>query len=127
MSVTTTYVVTVADSFGCPASDSVTIHLFCDNNQLFLPNCFTPNGDGKDDVFYPRGKGVSIVKSFRIYNRWGELLFERDNINVNDASNAWDGSYNGGTPRPDVYVYVVDALCENGQPISVKGDVTIIR
>ena len=127
MSVTTTYVVNVATDFGCRASDSVTIHLFCDNSQIFIPNSFTPNGDGENDVFYPRGTGVTTIKSFRIYNRWGQLLFERDNIQINDASNAWDGSFGGTTPRPDVYVYIVDAICETGQPIFIKGDVTIIR
>ncbi len=127
MSVTTRYKVTVTSDFGCLNSDTVTIHIICDKSQLFIPNSFTPNGDGENDVFYPRGIGVSTIKSFRIYNRWGQLLFERSGININDESNAWDGSYNGGTPRPDVYVWVVDAICETGEPISLKGDVTIIR
>ena len=92
-----------------------------------MPTVFTPNGDGENDVFYPRGTGITIIKSFRIYNRWGELLFERANINVNDASNAWDGSYQGGAPKADVFVYVIDAVCSTGQPVMIKGDVTIIR
>ncbi|MCW3122060.1 MAG: hypothetical protein JWQ38_1552, partial [Flavipsychrobacter sp.] len=127
MSLTTTYTINVASDFGCKASDTVTIHIYCDNSQLFLPNTFTPNGDGQNDLFYPRGIGVSIVKSFRIYNRWGQLLFERSNIKLNDVSNAWDGSYGGVAPRPDVYVYVLDALCATGEPLNIKGDVTIIR
>jgi gliding motility-associated-like protein len=127
MLVTTTYVVAVSTNFGCLASDSVTIHLFCDKSQIFVPNVFTPNGDGQNDVFYPRGKGISDIKSFRIYNRWGQLLFERSNIKINDASNAWDGTYLGSMPRPDVYVYVIDAICETGAPINIKGDVTIIK
>jgi len=127
MSVTTTYTIQVSSIFGCTSSDSVTIHLYCDNNQIFVPNAFTPNGDGQDDVFYPRGKGVSIIKSFRIYNRWGQMLFERTDIQLNDASNAWDGSYNGGGPRADVYVYIIDAICDTGEPLNLKGDVTIIR
>jgi len=127
MSVTTTYNVQVASYFGCTSSDTVTIHVYCDNSQIFIPNSFTPNGDGQDDVFYPRGRGVRIIKSFRIYNRWGQMIFERSNIELNDVSNAWDGSYNGNTPKPDVYVYILDALCETGEPLNLKGDVTIIR
>jgi gliding motility-associated-like protein len=127
MSVTTTYAVTVYTNFGCLASDTVTIHLYCDKSQIFVPNTFTPNGDGENDVFYPRGKGISVIKSFRIYNRWGQLLFERVGININDASNAWDGTYLGNAPRPDVYVWVIDAFCETGAPIFIKGDVTIIK
>ncbi len=126
-SVNTTYTVTVTTKHGCTATDTVRILLYCDNSQLFIPNSFTPNNDGKNDVFYPRGTGVSVVKSFRIYNRWGNLLFERANIQLNDESNAWDGSFNGSAPKPDVYVWVIDAICETGAPLFLKGDVTIIR
>jgi len=127
MSVATTYTVTASTNWGCKASDTVRIHILCDKSQLFIPNSFTPNHDGQNDKFYPRGVGIRIIKSFRIYNRWGQLLFERTNIALNDESNAWDGSYMGDIPHPDVYVYVIDAVCETGAPINVKGDVTIIR
>jgi len=127
MAATTTYTVTVTSVHACRAVDTVTIHLFCDKGQVFIPNSFTPNGDGQNDVFYPRGTGISNIKSFRIYNRWGELLFERENIPINDEKNAWDGSYKGSSPKPDVYVYIVDAICDTGEPINFKGDVTIIR
>lgn len=125
--VTTAYVITVTSEFGCPNSDTVAIHLYCDKSQIFVPNTFTPNGDGQNDVFYPRGRGISMVKSFRIYNRWGQLLFERSNIQLNDATNAWDGSFQGDLPRPDVYVYALEAVCDAGDEVNLKGDVTIIR
>jgi gliding motility-associated-like protein len=125
--ITTTYAINVTTTHGCIATDSVTIHVYCDKGQVFIPNTFTPNGDGEDDVFYPRGRGIGIIKSFRIYNRWGQLLFERHDIAINDKANAWDGTYMGATPRPDVYVWVVDAVCDSGEPINLKGDVTIIR
>ena len=124
---TTTYYINVRSLFGCTASDSVLIKVICDASQIFIPNSFTPNNDGVNDVFYPRGTGISQVKSFRIYNRWGELLFEKDNFDINDVNAAWNGSYMGGTPRPDVYVYVFEGICSNGEPIMIKGDVTIIK
>ena len=124
---TQSYTITVASSFGCKAWDTVTIYLYCEASQVFIPNTFTPNADGENDVFYPRGGGVNTIKTFRIYNRWGELIFERTNIPLNDVSNAWDGSFNGAPPRPDVYVYLIDATCDTGEPIFIKGDVTIIR
>ena len=127
MSVSTTFTVDVSSIHNCWASDSVTIHLYCSTSQVFMPNSFTPNADGQNDVFYPRGTGISTIKSFRIYNRWGELLFEKTNIDINDEANAWDGTFGGATPRPDVYVYVVDAICETGESVFIKGDVTIIR
>ena len=109
--------------------DTFIVSSSCDcGTSLFVPNAFTPNGDGQDDVFYPRsGGGIALIKSFRVYNRWGELLFERSNIMPNDASNAWNGTYQGDKPLPDVYVWVVDALCDNGKTINKKGSITVIR
>lgn len=127
MDVTTSYKVDVLSNQGCPASDSVTIFLYCDNSQIFIPNSFTPNGDGQNDIFYPRGKGVKNIKTFRIYNRWGELVFQHDDIEANDPTVGWDGSYKGDVPRPDVYVYLLEADCSTGEPIKIKGDITIIR
>lgn len=95
--------------------------------MVFIPNSFTPNGDGKNDVFYPRGQGLKVIKTFRIYNRWGELLFEKDNFNLNDEQYGWDGSYKGDIPKPDVYVYLIEAVCYTGDDVFIKGDVTIIR
>lgn len=125
--ITTTYVVRVTSSFGCKNSDSVRVMVFCDQSQMFIPNAFTPNGDGQNDVFYPRGVGVSAVKNFSIYNRWGQLLYQKSNIQLNDPSVAWDGSYQGSAPKPDVYVYVLEATCLTGEDINIKGDVTILR
>lgn len=125
--VDTRFVVTVYSKFGCKASDTVDLYLYCNGRQVFHPNVFTPNGDGQNDVFYPRGSGINIVKSFRIYNRWGELLHERNDFQINDINSAWDGMYQGEKCRPDVYVYVTEAVCSTGKPILVKGDVTLIR
>lgn len=124
---TTTYVVTATSDFGCKAFDDITIYMYCDNKQIFIPTAFTPNGDGENDLFYPRGKGVEEVKAFRIYNRWGQLLFERTGIKLNDEGNAWDGTLNGAPARPDVYVYLLEATCDTGEPLFLKGDVTIIK
>jgi len=125
--ITTTYTVKGYSDFGCFDSAKVTVHVVCDKSQVFIPNSFTPNGDGMNDIFYPRGAGIKTVKSFQIYNRWGEMLFEKDNFNINDALSGWDGRYKGAEPKPDVYVYIIVAQCESGEEITWKGDVTIIR
>jgi len=119
-------------SFDSCVSSSYDTFIFDRNcvcgKTLFLPNSFTPNGDGENDVFYPRSSNdIALIQSFQVYNRWGELLFERINIMPNDVQNAWDGSYSGDKPRPDVYVWVVGAQCDNGSIIRRKGSVTIIR
>jgi len=124
---TTEYTVTVYTDFGCVDSDKVTVKVLCDESQLFIPNTFTPNGDGQNDVFYPRGTGLEKVRSFRVYNRWGEVVFERTGMPLNDAAYAWDGTYKGNVLPPDVFIYVVEAACESGEIMTIKGDVTLIR
>jgi gliding motility-associated-like protein len=125
--VTTQYLVEVTSDFGCTAKDDIVINLYCTNTQIFVPNSFTPNNDGHNDIFYPRGKGVKVVKVFRVYNRWGELLHEKLNCDLNDPSAGWDGWWLGDEPRPDVYVYYIEAICNSDEPIFLKGDVSILR
>ncbi|HTN45157.1 MAG TPA: PKD domain-containing protein [Flavipsychrobacter sp.] len=124
---TTNYVVTVTSKYGCVAKDMVTIHVLCDQSQLFIPNTFSPNGDGENDVFYPRGKGLSSITAFRVYNRWGEMVFERKNIQLNDEGSAWNGTYKGVQLDPDVFVYVVEGICASGENMTWKGDINLVR
>lgn len=124
---TTRYVVTAYSDYGCIDSAFVTVKVACDEKQLFLPNTVTPNGDGQNDVFYPRGAGIEKIVSFKIFNRWGEVVFERSNFAPNDKSFAWDGTYNGTVLPPDTYVYFVQAYCDGDELLKVKGDITIIR
>ena len=121
--------VTGLDSCHVAAIDTFYVSSTCDcSNSLFVPNTFTPNGDGENDVFYPRcGSEIDQITSFRIYNRWGELIFEKQNVVPNDISSAWDGSYKDKLPLPEVFVYVTDAICKNGAKINKKGSVTIVR
>lgn len=124
---TTAYVVIASNVYKCTDSDTVVVRIICDQSQVFVPNTFTPNGDGQNDRFYPHGNGIDRVKSFRVYNRWGQLVFEKANFQVNDRSAGWDGMFNGQQAGADVYVYVMEAVCENGEPINWKGDVALIR
>ena len=126
---TGTYWVKGFDTCSGSAVDTFRITAGCDCiNSVFVPNAFTPNGDGQDDVFYPRcGASVKKIKTFNIYNRWGELLFAREDLDPNDERNSWDGTFNGNQPLPDVYVWVVEAVCTNGNHINKKGSITVIR
>jgi gliding motility-associated-like protein len=124
---TTTYKVTASNEYGCSADDDLTIFVTCDNSQIFVPNTFTPNGDGNNDRFYPQGKGVSTIQRFRIYNRWGQLVYDVQNIQTNQELQGWDGTYKNEALKPDVYVYIIDATCYSGAPMQIKGDVSLIR
>jgi gliding motility-associated-like protein len=123
----TTYVITASTEFNCQAVDSVRVTVLCDNSQVFIPNTFTPEGNGVNDVFYPRGRGLRIINHFRIYDRWGEIVFERSNMAVDDKQQGWDGKKNGRALSPDIYVYTVDAICDTGEPIKWQGDVMLLR
>jgi gliding motility-associated-like protein len=125
--VTTTYYVTAYTERNCTSTDSVRVKVLCDGSQLFIPNTFTPNGDGQNDFFFARAQGIDHINSFRVYSRWGELLFDRSNMAVNDERAGWNGTYNGRILNPDVYVYVIEASCDTGEPLKMKGDITLIR
>jgi gliding motility-associated-like protein len=122
-----TYIARVTNILGCAATDTINIRDVCDDHSFFFANVFTPNGDGANDRFYPQGVGSFPVTHFMIYDRWGEVVFSASNIAANDASAGWDGTYKGQMIKPDVYVYVMDALCENGQKVVIRGDVTLVR
>jgi gliding motility-associated-like protein len=123
----TCYTTTATNNYGCSASDTICIRVFCEGTQVYIPNLFTPDNDGHNDRLIVRGKGIVQVKSFRIFNRWGQVVFERSNFAPNDASFGWDGTIKGIAAPPDVYVYTCDVLCENGTPYTYKGNVAIIK
>lgn len=117
----------VASTPYCKASDDITIRVACDEALFFIPNTFTPNNDGANDRFYPIASGVSKVDLFRVYNRWGEKLFEARNFEPNKPELGWDGIYKGQPLTPDVYVYYLESKCANGEKIFLKGDISLIR
>ena len=124
---TTKYTINVTDVNDCPASADIEVVVVCNEKNYFLPNTFSPNNDGNNDVFYPRGSGLTRIHSLRIFNRWGELVFERKDFPANDPSMGWDGTHRGKKANPDVYVYTVEWVCENSTIIPSRGNVALIR
>lgn len=123
--VDTFYTVTAVTEYGCKATDRLRIRVIedCAGKMVYVPNTFTPNGDGQNDVLKVFGPGVASVKEIRIFNRWGQLVFE-----TNDPSNiGWDGTYKGQELNPGVFVYYMDVLCINGERTIKKGDITLLR
>ncbi len=94
-----------------------------DCSKLALPNAFSPNGDGRSDLFILQGweKCVSSF-SFLIFNRWGEKVFETDNV-----AKGWDGTYKGKSLDPAVFVYYINAKTLAGETINKKGNISLIR
>jgi gliding motility-associated-like protein len=117
---TITYAVTIVDSNGCTASDEVTVTVDY-NIVIFVPNIFSPNGDGNNDVLYVRGVGVQTLNFF-IYDRWGEKVFETETLDT-----GWDGTFRGKAMNNSVFVYYLQATFVDGSEVEQKGDITLIR
>lgn len=122
-----TYNVRVTNIYGCDATDEMNIRVFCTDGQVFIPNAFTPDGDGVNDILMVRGTGIARVKTFRIFNRWGEVVFERSNFLPNNPAYGWNGKVRGKDAPPDVFVYTTEVICDNGTPYTYKGNVSIIK
>jgi gliding motility-associated-like protein len=123
----TEYTVEVKNAGGCLARDKVNVFVVCNGGNLFVPNTFSPNRDGMNDLFYPRGSGLFKIKTFKIFNRWGELMFEKNSFNANDPAFGWDGTFKGRELNVDVFVYVVEVICDNNAVIQYKGNVALVR
>lgn len=117
------YVLTGTSSSGCAGSDTVVIDVVL-YPHMWLPNAFSPNGDGLNDVLRPNLVGYSLIKTFEVYNRWGELVYRADN----DNDFGWDGTYKGKAADIGVYYYRVTYIDPFSNEIKdQKGDVTLIR
>ncbi len=123
----TKYDVTFVDENGCSNKGGVQVVVLCKGITLFLPNTFSPNGDGVNDVFYPRGQGLDRIKFLRIFNRWGEVVFEQKDFVANNALYGWNGKYKGSKVHPDVYVYQLEIFCGNSEVMKFSGNVALIQ
>lgn len=122
------YMVTVEDSSGCTASDEVLISVI-EQRKAYIPNAFTPNGDGINDIFVPfGGEGVVGIARFEVYNRWGQMVHSASNFAAGDPAFGWDGYLVGSTEAPSaVYVFVVEYEFLDGKTSLYTGDVTLVR
>jgi len=122
-----TYTITVTNANGCTASDTVRIKLSCSENAVHIPNAFTPNQGGNNDLFYPVGRGVKIVRYFQVYSRWGQLMFSKKDFQAGDPAFGWDGTLNGTNQPAGTYVFMVGIECFTGENFMLKGTVELLR
>ena len=103
---------------------------FDDCAPLYIPNSFSPNDDGINDifsVFFAASGEVERVVAFQIYNRWGALVFEQNNFTPINGSIGWDGAFKGKPVDPGIYVYAVVVAFTDGRTLSKSGDITLLR
>ncbi len=117
-----TYYLTVTDdSTGCIAKDTVVVKVNC--GEIYVPNAFAPNSASTEtNRFGIINNDIVKLNYFRIYDRWGELVFETNKLNQ-----SWDGTYNGQPSPVGVYVWIADAFCQSGKRISKQGNVSLLR
>ena len=120
-----TYKLTVTDKMGCYGTDSVNITVDPNAlpNELFFPNAFSPNQDGLNEVFPYTFEIPQPEYSVKIFNRWGEKLFDSQL----DNSQHWDGMYKGGKLRPEAYVYLIEYRGCDGHYRRASGTVTLLK
>ena len=116
------YIVRVSNNFGCFDTDSIRVHVYKVKPDLFVPNAFTPNGDGNNDIFKPIPIGMKSVDVFRVYNRWGQLLYSGTG-----NGSGWDGTFAGKGQETATYVWYAEGVDYLNNKIKRKGSVVLIR
>jgi gliding motility-associated-like protein len=116
------YKVLVFNEAGCADSAYINVKVFATKPMIFVPNAFTPNGDGKNDKVRPIAAGMLRIEFFNVYNRWGQLVFS-----TQIDGHGWDGNISGQKQDTGVFVWAVKAVDYNGKPYFQKGTVTLIR
>lgn len=125
--ITTSYAIEVINDDGCRDEDEVTITVN-KNEDIFVPNIFSPNGDGSnDEVIVYAGSYVRIIREFNIYDRWGNNVFSATDFTPNNPSSAWDGNFHGKLMNPGVYAYRLVAEFYDNRQVVRFGDITLIR
>jgi len=121
------FAVTVIDTNNCRATDRVTIFVN-KKRDVYIPNVFSPNNDGQNDIFFINADNAVVnIKSFAIYNRWGEPMYEYYNFPPNDPMFGWDGTHRGELMNAGVYVYMAEIEFVDGEVLLYKGDVLLMR
>lgn len=118
------YVVNVVDEAGCTSLDSVFLRVYTDclGSDFQIGKAFTPNGDGNNDLFEFRSETIQNLELFRVWNRWGEMVFE-----TSEGGQFWDGTQRGQPLNPGVFAYTIQGVCINGENFLRTGDITLIR
>lgn len=121
------YTLFVSSEDDCPATDSITITVN-KFRQFFAPNAFSPNFDGYNDYFtLYGGPEVELIKKLTVFNRWGAVVFEGNDLDSSVDTQGWDGTFNGKTVNPDVYVWIAEIQFLDGEVISYSGDLTVTK
>lgn len=116
------YILKASNEAGCYDTDTLNVTVYKLDPGLYVPNVFTPNGDGTNDIFRPIALGIKSLTYFKIYNRLGQLVFF-----TNQQNAGWDGNYKGRPADPDVFVWVLEGIDYLNHKIYKRGSVMLVR
>lgn len=123
---TITYKAIATDDRGCQASDEITV-IVITSRTVLVPTAFTPNGDGQNDLLLVHGHEGTTIRSMRVFDRWGETVFEAGGFSINDPIIGWDGRFRGAELNPGVYIWVLEVEFPDGFRQQFTGQTTLIR
>lgn len=123
-----TYFVTVTDANGCRGEGSTRVEVIKPRG-VYVPTGFSPNNDGNNDflVVYGKSRQIKQIKVFRVYDRWGELVYEDLNFEVNNEQRGWNGRFRGDDAQTGVYVWYLEAEYADGYVESLRGNTVLVR
>ena len=119
------YYLTVENEAGCSVTDSLRVEL--SDFEFYSPNAFTPNGDGVNDYFFLHTPSARLIKSLRIFDRWGNIAFVVRDRESNNLEQGWNGQVGGKLSAPGIYLWQAELQKKNGESIYLSGDVLLIR
>jgi gliding motility-associated-like protein len=121
------YCATIYYNGGCTTEDCIEVRIQV-VKKVFIPNVFSPNNDGVNDRFIIYAdQSVVGLTYLRVYSRWGELMYEAEDLTPNDESKGWDGTYKGKVVNPGVYVFKTEFVHDDGELEEVYGDITVVK
>jgi gliding motility-associated-like protein len=123
----TEYTISIKPATGCPVVDTLLVKVVAEASgdlppDLFVPKAWTPNGDGKNDLLFPFPVKIRELKYFRVFNRWGQLMYE-----TNQLLQGWNGIYNGKPQVMDAYTWTAEAIGIDGSLIKRSGNAALLR
>jgi gliding motility-associated-like protein len=124
---TKAYTIKATSDSGCVGKDDINIFVLCEYANLYLPSAFSPNRDGKNDRYFPIARGITTIVRFTIFNRYGQIVFDAKNTKPNESALGWDGKFKGLDQPADAYVFVLEALCDQGENITKKDSFLLLR
>jgi gliding motility-associated-like protein len=119
---TITYVVRATNQVGCYGEDTIAVKIFTTPPDIFIPSGFTPNADGRNDVLRPVCVGIKQLNYFRVFNRWGQMVYSTSQIGA-----GWDGSISGQPQATNNFVYIAQGVDYTGKIVFKKGNVMLVR